>query len=389
MMQFLIRKFILNYKDVNDASVRIQYGKFSGAVGIICNILLFLIKLLAGVLTSSIGIMADAFNNLSDAGSSIVTLVGFKLADAPPDDEHPYGHGRMEYITGFIVAIVILLVGIEILKTSVTKIFNPETVVLEPLSLCIMIFSIALKLWMFYFNKKIGRSIQSSALLATAKDSLSDVVATSAVVIGMIIQHFVPLQIDGYTGCIVSFFILYTGFSAAKDTIDPLLGSAPDPSFIQEIKQKVLTHPEIVGVHDCMVHNYGPGRIMISLHAEIPANSTVLEAHEAIDAIERELNACFRCQTVIHMDPVIPDDGLSRTLKDEVITIIHGIHEQLSIHDFRVVEDPTCTNIIFDLAVPFHFELTDDALLTEIKEKLQAYDANCQAVICIDRGYCG
>lgn len=308
MITLLSRIFIKNHDQAEDQGVRRAYGMLCSIVGIGLNVLLFMGKYLAGVLSGSIAITADAFNNLSDAGSSFITLVGFRFSGMKPDADHPFGHGRFEYISGFGVSMVIMLMGFELLKTSIEKICTPEPVEAGVLPVVILCVSICVKLYMSYYNRKIGTRIDSEAMKATAMDSLSDSVATLAVLFSMIVAHFTGYNIDGWCGCIVACFVLYAGYSAARDTLNPLLGQPPSPEFVEEIKSLVLAHEEIIGIHDLVVHDYGPGRRMISLHGEVPGNSDIFQIHDVIDRIEKELNQKLGCEAVIHMDPIEVDN---------------------------------------------------------------------------------
>lgn len=304
MFELMLRVFVKDYQNVTDTTVRERYGVFSGAVGVCLNLLLCLGKFAAGLLTGAVSITADAFNNLSDAASSLVTLVGFKLAAKQADEGHPYGHGRMEYLAGLAVSVAILLVGVELLQSAVRKILRPQSVVFSWLSVGVLVASILVKLWMYLFNKNLSRRIGSAAMAATAADSLSDCVATGAVLAGVLLGHFAHLGADGWVGVLVALFILRTGWQAAKDTVDPLLGKAPDPALVQEIRATVLAHPQVTGLHDLMVHDYGPGRIWASLHAEVAPQESVESVHAVIDCIERELGERFHMTVTIHMDPV-------------------------------------------------------------------------------------
>lgn len=385
MTNILLKLFIKDYKQTNNPKVRQKYGMLGGAVGIICNILLFLSKFIAGLLTSSISITADSFNNLSDAGSSIVTLVGFKLAGAPADNEHPFGHGRIEYISGLIVSMVIMLVGLELVKTSVEKIINADDITFSTISLIILLASILVKLWLGLFNKNLGKRINSATMKATAMDSISDVVATSSVVIGMLFYKFTGYNIDGFIGILVALFIIYTGIQTAKDTLNPLLGEAPDKEFVHEVENFVLQFPNIVGVHDLIVHNYGPGRRIISLHAEVPSKIDILKIHDIIDNIERKLNVKFDCESVIHMDPIIIDDKILTEVSNKVKNAINELDEQLSIHDFRMVSGDTHTNLIFDLVIPFKHNLSDKEIIRQVRKKIKEIDNKYEIVINIDK----
>ena len=356
-------------------------------MGIFFNLLLFTGKFVAGTVSHSIAITADAFNNLSDAGSSIITLIGFKMAGQKPDSDHPFGHGRIEYISGLLVSVIILIMAFELLKSSVIKIFHPDKPEFSPLILVILILSILAKCYMAFYNKKIGKKIDSAAMAATATDSLSDTLATTAVLIATLVSHFTGLSIDGYCGVLVGLFICYAGVNAAKDTISPLLGQAPEPEFVNRITEIVMAHEGVIGIHDLIVHNYGPGRVLISLHAEVPADGNILTMHDMIDLIEHELRDTLHCSAVIHMDPVCVGDEETDTLKAEVSAYLAEIDVSLTMHDFRIVKGPTHTNIIFDVVVPYKFRLKDNELVQTITDKIQAVHPNYFTVIEVDRKY--
>ena len=383
----LVRLFIKDCDNVTDPAVRERYGILSGAVGIVLNLLLSAGKLFAGLMTGSISITADAFNNLSDAGSSVVTLVGFKLAGQKADAGHPFGHGRMEYLAGLLVSLMILLVGVELGKSSIEKILRPEAVEFSPVSVAILAASILVKLWMGRFNRTLGRRIGSAAMEATAADSLSDVAATSAVLAGTLIGHFAQLSVDGWFGAAVAVFILRAGWGAAKDTLDPLLGSAPDPELVKSIHDLVLSHPEVVGMHDLVIHDYGPGRRLCSFHAEVPQDADILETHDAIDHIEREIRETFGIEATVHMDPIATQDEQVNQLRGRVAELARAVEPGMTIHDFRVVRGPTHTNVIFDAVVPHKCRLTDEEVLQRLRQAVSALDPAYQAVIQIDRAY--
>ena len=383
----LLARLFLKPDGKSEADLRKAYGVLCGAVGIGLNILLFLGKFFAGTLAGSIAITADAFNNLSDAGSSFVTMLGFQLAGQKPDSDHPFGHGRIEYLSGLGVSLLILLMGFELAKSSVGKILHPEPVEFDLLVLAILVVSIAVKLYMFFYNHRLGKKLNSSAMLATATDSLSDSVATTAVLIATLVGHFSGLMIDGWAGILVALFILWSGFNAAKDTIDPLLGTPPTHEFVEEIKTLVMAHPAIIGIHDLIVHDYGPGRVMISLHAEVSAAGNVLDIHDEIDNVEKELQEKLGCHAVIHMDPIVIDDGVTADTRKRVQALVHCIDDQISIHDFRMVVGPTHTNVIFDAVVPFGFRLTDDEVSKKIQEAVRTLDGNYYAVVTVERSY--
>ena len=383
----LVRLFIKDCDNVTDPAVRERYGILSGAVGIVLNLLLSAGKLFAGLMTGSISITADAFNNLSDAGSSVVTLVGFKLAGQKADDGHPFGHGRMEYLAGLLVSLMILLVGVELGRSSIGKILHPEEVDFSLVSTGILAASILVKLWMGQFNRGLGRKIGSAAMAATAADSISDAVATAAVLAGTLVNRFAHVNIDGWVGLAVAVFILRSGWGAAKDTINPLLGESPDPELVKQLRELVLSHPQVVGMHDLIIHDYGPGRRLCSFHAEVPQDADILDAHDAIDHIEREIKEKFGIETTVHMDPIATADEKVNQLRRQVADLARVVEPEMTIHDFRVVRGPTHTNVIFDAVVPHKCRLTDEEVLQRLRQAVSALDPTYQAVIQIDRAY--
>lgn len=387
MIAILERIFIKNRDQITAPAVRQAYGILCGAVGILLNILLFLGKFIAGLISGSIAVTADAFNNLSDAGSSAITLIGFKLAGQEADASHPFGHGRIEYISGLIVSMIIILMGVELGKTSLAKIMNPEEVQFSILTVIILLVSILVKLYMVIYNRRIGRKINSTVMRATAADSLSDCAATSVVLISMVISKLTGWEIDGYAGILVAAFILYSGYGAARDTINPLLGQNPDPKLQEQIKTLVLNHSEIAGIHDLIVHDYGPGRRMISLHVEVPQEANIMLMHDIIDNIERELSDALQCHAVIHMDPIVTEDEETLKVKERINIIVGSIHDEMSIHDFRMVAGPTHTNLIFDVTVPFGVPFGDDEIKKKIESLVRVLDGNYFVVIEIDRTY--
>ena len=383
MISILAKYFIK--PDAEDP--RKAYGILCGLVGILLNLLLFAGKFFAGWLSGSIAITADAFNNLSDAGSSLVTLLGFQLAGQKPDPHHPFGHGRMEYLSGLAVAMFILFMGFELGKSSLSKILHPQSVDSSPLVIAILCVSIAVKLYMAFYNRSIGKKIDSAAMEATAADSLSDSLATAAVLLATLVAHFTGLLIDGWCGLLVAVFILWSGFNAAKDTINPLLGTPPTKELVESIEALVLSYPDVLGIHDLLVHDYGPGRRMVSLHAEVDAGGDILFLHDEIDNIERHLQSELHCQAVIHMDPVVTDDKEVFDVKQSVTKLVHAIDPAITLHDFRMVTGPTHTNVIFDVVVPFGYPLSDEALVQAIREKVQTLDGNYFAVVTVDKSY--
>ncbi len=369
MVTLLAKIFVHDNGDKN--ALRQAYGMLCGVLGIVLNVMLFTGKFIAGLLSNSIAITADAVNNLSDAGSSFVTLIGFKLAGQKPDTEHPYGHGRMEYISGLVVAAAILLMGYELAKDSISKIITPQETEFSWLVIGILVISIAVKIYMYFYNNSVAKKIESPAMLATAKDSLSDSIATGVVLLSAIVSHYTNIKIDGYCGLLVALLIFYAGYTAAKDTLNPLLGQKASEEFEKEIEDIVMAHEEVCGIHDLFVHDYGPGRQIISLHAEVSAESDIMMIHDVIDNIENELRMKLGCDATIHMDPIVTNDEHVTEMKANMVRIIKGIDTRLSLHDFRMVDGPSHTNLIFDVVAPFDLKLTDEELVKEVFAKTQ------------------
>ena len=388
MITFMASLFIKDSKNYKEPSVRQAYGVLSGAVGIGLNILLFFGKWLAGTISGSIAITADAFNNLSDAGSSIITLIGFRLSGQEPDPEHPFGHGRMEYISGLLVSVAILVMGFELIGSSIGKLRSPEPIESSALVFGILIASILVKLYMFFYDHSLRKKIESAAMKATSVDSLSDTVATTLVLIATLISKYTGLLLDGWFGILVGLFILYTGGSTLKETIDLLLGQPPKQEFIDEVKEIVLGHSMVHGVHDLIVHDYGPGRVMISLHAEVDVNGDIQDIHEQIDHIEHELQEKLHCSATIHMDPIVTDDKEVLAMKAKVEEMVHFLDESFSMHDFRMVKGSTRTNLIFDVEVPRKTSYTDNEIVNWLKERIHELPGSKYfAVIQIDHEY--
>ncbi len=387
MIQLLARIFIKEPQNMKKPKVRQAYGILCGGVGIALNFLLFAGKFLAGTLSGSIAITADAFNNLSDAGASVVTLAGFRLAGQKPDPEHPFGHGRMEYISGMVVAMFILLMGFELVKSAVGRILTPQDLAVSPLILAILVVSVLVKGYMALYNYTYGKKLDSAAMRATATDSISDAVATGVVLFCTIITHFTGFSLDGYCGLGVGILVFWAGIRAAKETIDPLLGQAPDPDFVEQIKQTVMAESDIIGIHDLIVHNYGPGRVLISLHAEVSSEGDILVLHDKIDLIEHKLRDTLHCSAVIHMDPVCVGDTETQIYKAQVEGYLASIDERLTLHDFRIVKGPTHTNLIFDVVAPLKFQMTDRQLVQTITQMIQKDNSNFFAVIEVDKQY--
>ena len=387
MTELLARLFIKDRNNTTDMHVRHAYGVLCGAFGVFLNIILFGVKFTAGMISGSVAITADAFNNLSDAGSSIVTMVGFRMAGQKPDPEHPFGHGRIEYVTGLVVSMIIILMGFELLKSSYEKIRHPELPQLTPLVAGILIFSIIVKLYMYYYNTKTGEKIASAAMRATALDSFTDSIATLVVLACALIGYYFGVAIDGWCGLAVSAFVLYAGISSAKDTIDPLLGSKPTPEYVETIEKFVTSYEDVIGIHDLVVHDYGPGRVMISLHAEVPADRNIVDVHDTIDNIEHRINETLGCQCVIHMDPVVVGDPAIDRMRRLCLLIAKSVDERFTIHDFRMVKGPSHTNLIFDVVAPFDCKLSEEEIRNTICAKVSSLPGNHFAVIDVDRPF--
>ncbi len=386
LTKWLIRRCIAEPEDTHNPQVRYAYGRLAGFTGLVCNLLLFCVKLLAGLLSGSLAIIADAFNNLSDAGSVVVTLVGFKLSSAPADRDHPFGHGRMEYLSALAVAVLIILAGFELAISAVDKILHPVAAEANLLTVLILVAAIGVKLWMAVFSRRIGKTIRSDALLAAATDSRNDVLCTSLVLVCTLVGLFTDLALDGYIGLAVALFVIWSGFTVIRETISPLLGQAPDEQLVRDIEQTVLAYDGVVGIHDMMVHDYGPGRVFVSLHAEVPADRDMLHSHDTVDCIERDLLEKFNIITCIHMDPVDTDDPETLRLKELVLGELMRIDERLTLHDFRVVNGPSHTNLIFDVVIPFDYP-DKKGLPAAIEQRVQAIDERLFTVVQVETRY--
>ena len=386
MIEFLIRRFVPDWQQVQRTDVRERYGTLAAAVGILSNIFLCIIKGLIGLFSGSIAVTADAVNNLSDAGSSVITLLAFKIAGKPADEEHPYGHARMEYISGMAVSFIIILLGLELIGSSFEKILHPEEVGVSALTYLVLIVSIAVKLWQGMFNRNLGKRISSEALQATAADSLNDVFSTGAVLLSTLVYQFTAIPIDGWVGMLVAIFITVSGVKLIMETGSPLLGQAPDPQMVRELEEKITAYDGVIGIHDLQVHNYGPGRVFATVHAEVPANRDILVSHDIIDNIEREVGHEMNLNLVIHMDPVVTDDERLNQLHAQVQQIVVGIDSDLSMHDFRAVFGPTHTNLVFDVVVPPGFSLSDSELSRRIEQQVQTLGSYF-CVITVDHNY--
>ena len=387
MTKLLIKRFIKDYENTQNSDVRTAYGKFSSIVGIVCNAILFISKLIVGTLSASVSITADAVNNLSDASSSIISLLGFKLASRPADEEHPYGHGRYEYLSGLMVAVLIMVIGVELFKSSLDKVLHPSAVEFSWVTVGVLAFSILLKTWMALFNTKTGKMINSNTLIATAADSRNDVITTGAVLVAAILSHFVGFELDGWMGLGVAVFILYSGFGLVKDTLDPMLGKAPEDEQVEEIRQKILSYPGVLGTHDLMVHDYGPGRIIASAHAEVPSNIDVMKLHDVIDNVESKINKELGIIMCIHMDPIVVDDKEVDRYKALAKEVITDYDSEFTFHDFRVVKGETHTNLIFDLIIPFCDDDKKAQISADLIKKFKEKDSSLEIVMVIEHSF--
>lgn len=387
MTKFLIQKFIKNPDDINNPIIRRNYGTLSSIVGIVCNIFLFILKYIMGTLSSSISVVSDAFNNLSDSASCIVTLLGYKMASKPADKDHPFGHGRIEYLTALTIAVLILIVAFELFRNSVNKIIHPQKLTFSLIVLISLLVSILIKLWMSFFNVFLGKKINSSVMLATAKDSRTDVIATSATCIAVISSLFTSLPIDGIMGIIVSLFIFKSGIDIIKDTVDNLLGKPVDLNIVYSIKKMVGENDKIIGIHDLVIHNYGPGNMIGSFHAEVKSNENFVAVHDVIDELERRIHRELNILMTIHMDPIETDNELVNMSLEMIKNIILDIDPCIQIHDFRVVIGDTHTNLIFDIVVPYDCKYNNDEIKKLIDKELEEMDVNYYTVITFDREF--
>ena len=387
MTQFLIKFFIKDYDNVKDFKVREAYGLLGGIVGIIANVLLCTTKIGIGLVSNSISILADGLNNLSDAASSIVSLWGFKLSNKPADEGHPYGHARIEYLSGLIVSFIILLLGLELIRSSFGKILHPEPLHFSWLMVVVLVLSILVKVWLYLLNRNLGKRIHSTTMIATATDSLNDMIATTAVLIALFIAKFTGFNLDGYMGVVVGLFIFYSGFNLVKETTNPLLGEAPSPELLENIQTKLMSYPHICGYHDLVLHSYGPNRYFASVHAEVPSDAHLLECHDIIDIIEKDFARELGINLVIHLDPIVTDDILSNSLKQQVEKIVHTIDSNLSIHDFRMISCQTHTNLVFDVLIPVSFKMKPTLLAQTIDQEVKKIDASYYTVITLDTNY--
>ena len=388
MIQFLVRRFVKNYEDTENTDVRTAYGILSSVVGIFCNVLLFGVKFAIGLLMRSMAVTADAFNNLSDAASSVIGFVGVKMASKPADKDHPFGHGRMEYIAALIVSFLVIEVGITFFRSAIDKIRNPEELAFSWVSFIILALSVGVKLWLSVFNRTLGRRIDSKVMLATAADSMGDVITTSATLASIIVCRFTGANIDGIVGLLVSVIVIWSGISIARDTLEPLIGRGADPKLYADIKELVESYDGIVGTHDLIIHNYGPGRSMASIHAEVPRDVDIETSHEVIDRAEREVSKKLGIFLVIHMDPVEIHDARVLAIREKLGRVLRALDEQLTFHDFRVVFGKEQINLIFDLVVPFTYNEQEEVKLSQqVMALMQEVDARYQCVITMDRSF--
>lgn len=385
MINFIAKHWIPDYRNYQDKYVRQQYGILCGIVGIFLNVFLFAGKLFVGWLSHSIAIMADAFNNLSDAGSSLILLFGFRLSGQKPDPEHPFGHGRLEYVSGLIVSVIIMVMAVELMKSSGQKILHPEEVVWHTWTLVVLVISILVKLYMFTYNRSYGNKIASAAMGATALDSISDAVATFVVLVSTVVSHFTGLQIDGVCGMLVGIFIMYAGISAAKDTINPLLGQPAEDCFVERVHEIVLSRKEILGMHDLVVHNYGPGRTMLSLHAEVPVDGSLVELHEVIDEVEHQISDELGCTAVIHMDPIWVKDEETQKMKKEMEADLKLIDPSLALHDFRMVRCTGHMKLFFDIQEPYSCKIEEKELVKRLQDHVAENHPGVELVVYVDR----
>jgi len=388
MISFLVRMFVKDSDNLNDLMVRIRYGKFASIVGMICNIVLFAGKISVGLLSKSIAIISDSFNNLSDAATCFINLFGFFLSGKPADRDHPFGHGRIEYITGLIMSFLIVSIGFEFLRTSIDRIIHPTDLLFSPVVVGVLLGSIVVKAWMFFFYRRIGRRIGSQTIIAASVDSYSDIAVTLVTLISLIISVYFKITIDGYVGVGVSIFVLYAGYNVAKDALSPLLGNEPDPTVVENLKELLTADHNVLGVHDVIVHDYGPGRMIASAHVEVSSSSNFMEIHDVVDLIEKRISDQMHIPITIHMDPIDMDDSSTKEIRKSVTLIVQALSDKLSIHDFRMVTGKTHTNLIFDIAVPFEYSLSDEGIRNNITEKLQElYPTIFYLVIQFDRSF--
>lgn len=385
MTDLILRIFVRDHKNTEDPAVRDKCGRVAGAVGIVTNFLLFLMKIIVGTVFHSVSVTADAVNNLTDSGSSVVTLIGFKMASKPADEKHPFGHARIEYLSGVIVSFIVIFLGLQLGMSSIEKILTPEENALTPVALVVLVISILAKLWQCLFYRKVGRMIKSESVEATSKDSRNDVIATSVVLLGAIITMLTDVNLDGYMGAAVALFIVFSGVQLTISTADPLLGQAPEGELVQTITEKMLSYPGIIGMHDLAVHNYGVGRCFASAHCEVDAKNDILVSHDLIDNIERDFSRDLGIHMVIHLDPVIVGDARTDALHRKVQSLITALYPTVTIHDFRVIWGVTHSNIVFDASVPFAVKDSDAVITQKLEAEIQKLDPDYRTVVTIDR----
>lgn len=385
MTDLILRIFVRDHKNTEDPAVRDKCGRVAGAVGIVTNFLLFLMKIIVGTAFHSVSVTADAVNNLTDSGSSVVTLIGFKMASKPADEKHPFGHARIEYLSGVIVSFIVIFLGLQLGISSIEKILTPEENALTPVALVVLVISILAKLWQCLFYRKVGRMIKSESVEATSKDSRNDVIATSVVLLGAVITMLTGVNLDGYMGAAVALFIVFSGVQLTISTADPLLGQAPEGELVQTITEKMLSYPGIIGMHDLAVHNYGVGRCFASAHCEVDAKNDILVSHDLIDNIERDFSRDLGIHMVIHLDPVIVGDARTDALHRKVQSLITALYPTVTIHDFRVIWGVTHSNIVFDAAVPFSVKDSDTVITQKLEAEIQKLDPDYRTVVTIDR----
>jgi len=385
MTDLILRIFVRDHKNTEDPAVRDKCGRVAGAVGIVTNFLLFLMKIIVGTVFHSVSVTADAVNNLTDSGSSVVTLIGFKMASKPADEKHPFGHARIEYLSGVIVSFIVIFLGLQLGMSSIEKIITPEENALTPVALVVLVISILAKLWQCLFYRKVGRMIKSESVEATSKDSRNDVIATSVVLLGAVITMLTGVNLDGYMGAAVALFIVFSGVQLTISTADPLLGQAPEGELVQTITEKMLSYPGIIGMHDLAVHNYGVGRCFASAHCEVDAKNDILVSHDLIDNIERDFSRDLGIHMVIHLDPVIVGDARTDALHCKVQSLVTALYPTVTIHDFRVIWGVTHSNIVFDAAVPFAVKDSDAVITQKLEAEIQKLDPNYRTVVTIDR----
>lgn len=385
MTDLILRIFVRDHKNTEDPAVRDKCGRVAGAVGIVTNFLLFLMKIIVGTVFHSVSVTADAVNNLTDSGSSVVTLIGFKMASKPADEKHPFGHARIEYLSGVIVSFIVIFLGLQLGMSSVEKILTPEENALTPVALVVLVISILAKLWQCLFYRKVGRMIKSESVEATSKDSRNDVIATSVVLLGAVITMLTGVNLDGYMGAAVALFIVFSGVQLTISTADPLLGQAPEGELVQTITEKMLSYPGIIGMHDLAVHNYGVGRCFASAHCEVDAKNDILVSHDLIDNIERDFSRDLGIHMVIHLDPVIVGDARTDALHRKVQSLVTALYPTVTIHDFRVIWGVTHSNIVFDAAVPFAVKDSDAVITQKLEAEIQKLDPDYRTVVTIDR----